>query len=37
MAANPALQINSVRERGWLDGFANLFRNENAAWWRTRR
>ena len=37
MAANPALQLNSTRERGWLDGFANLFRNENAAWWRTRR
>jgi ABC-2 type transport system permease protein len=37
MAANPALQLNLARERGWLDGFANLFRNENAAWWRTRR
>ena len=37
MAANPALQLNSARERGWLDGFANLFRNESAAWWRTRR
>jgi ABC-2 type transport system permease protein len=37
MAANPALQLNPTRERGWLDGFANLFRNENAAWWRTRR
>jgi ABC-2 type transport system permease protein len=37
MAANPALQLNTTRERGWLDGFANLFRNENAAWWRTRR
>jgi ABC-2 type transport system permease protein len=37
MAANPALQLNATRERGWLDGFANLFRNENAAWWRTRR
>jgi hypothetical protein len=37
MAANPALQLNPTRERGWLDGFANLFRNENAAWWHTRR
>jgi ABC-2 type transport system permease protein len=37
MTANPALQLNPARERGWLDGFANLFRNENAAWWRTRR
>ncbi len=37
MAANSALQLNATRERGWLDGFANLFRNENAAWWHTRR
>ncbi len=37
MAANPALQLNPTRERGWLDGFANLFSNESAAWWRTRR
>ena len=37
MAANPALQLDSARERGWLDGFANLFHNENAGWWRTRR
>jgi ABC-2 type transport system permease protein len=37
MAANPVLQLNATRERGWLDGFANLFRNESAAWWHTRR
>lgn len=37
MAANSALQLDATRERGWLDGFANLFRNENAAWWHTRR
>jgi ABC-2 type transport system permease protein len=31
------LPLNPTRERGWLDGFGNLFRNENATWWRTRR
>ena len=45
MAANTAygrstgspLPLNPGRERGWIDGFGNLFRNENALWWRTRR
>ncbi len=27
----------ATRERRWLGGFGNLFRNENAMWWRTRR
>jgi len=45
MAANPAYaqanvtpqQLNATPERRWLAGFLNLFRNENAMWWRTRR
>ncbi len=37
MATNASSPLVSARERGWLDGFGNLFHNENAAWWRTRR
>jgi ABC-2 type transport system permease protein len=45
MAANPAYaqtaataqQLNATPERRWFVGFFNLFRNENAMWWRTRR
>jgi ABC-2 type transport system permease protein len=35
MANEQALQM--VAERGWRRGFANLLRQENAQWWRTRR
>lgn len=27
--------LKAVRERGWLNGFGNLFRNENRHWWGT--
>jgi ABC-2 type transport system permease protein len=45
MAANPAYaqtavapqQLHATPDRRWLAGFVNLFRNENATWWRTRR
>ena len=29
--------LQTLDERGWLAGFANLLRKENGAWWRTRR
>ncbi len=35
MSANTAFQ--SVDEKGWRRGFANLLRHESATWWRTRR
>ena len=35
MASNNTLQL--VNERGWRSGFANLMRQENGRWWRTRR
>jgi len=35
MSANATFQ--SVNERGWRMGFANLMRKENRDWWRTRR
>jgi ABC-2 type transport system permease protein len=35
MASNSTLQL--VNERGWRSGFANLMRQENGRWWRTRR
>ncbi len=28
--------LQPVQERGWLTGFGNLLRRENASWWRTR-
>jgi ABC-2 type transport system permease protein len=35
MASGHTLQL--VEERGWRQGFANMLRQENAQWWRTRR
>ncbi len=35
MSANSTFQ--TVNERGWRMGFANLLRKENRDWWRTRR
>lgn len=35
MSAN--IEIQRVQEWTWLRGFANLFRKETQAWWRTRR
>lgn len=35
MASEHTLQL--VEERGWRRGFANLLRQENDRWWRTRR
>ena len=35
MASVHGLQL--VEERGWRQGLANLLRQENAQWWRTRR
>ena len=35
MASKSVLQ--SVEERGWRQGFANLLRKENGEWWHTRR
>ncbi|MAG36409.1 MAG: hypothetical protein CL878_09215 [Dehalococcoidia bacterium] len=35
MASAAALTL--VDEQGWRRGFANLFRQENGQWWRTRR
>ncbi len=35
MASNLAFQ--KVSSRGWLQGFGNLFANENQRWWKTRR
>lgn len=35
MAAN--IELQRVREWGWLRGFSNLFRKEHQAWWGTRR
>lgn len=29
--------LRLVNERGWRQGFANLFRKENGEWWHTRR
>jgi ABC-2 type transport system permease protein len=29
--------LQSVSERGWRSGFANLVRHENSCWWRARR
>lgn len=34
MAGNSALL--PINEKGWRRGFANMLRNENGAWWRTR-
>lgn len=34
MASNDALY--PAREQGWLQGFSNMFRNENRRWWKTR-
>lgn len=35
MASNSMFQ--RVSSRGWLQGFGNLFANENERWWKTRR
>ncbi len=35
MASNSMFQ--RVSSRGWLQGFGNLFANENQRWWKTRR
>ena len=35
MSANTTFQL--VNEQGWRRGFVNLFRHENAIWWRSRR
>ena len=32
-----ANNIQLLDERGWRQGFANLFHKESGAWWRTRR
>ena len=29
--------LQSVTERGWRSGFANLLRHENSRWWHARR
>lgn len=34
MASNDTL--HPARDQGWLQGFNNLFRNENRKWWKTR-
>lgn len=31
------IELQRVREWGWLRGFSNLFRKEHQAWWGTRR
>src|SRR5512135_751411 len=35
MASNATFQ--RVSSRGWLQGFGNLFANENERWWKTPR
>lgn len=32
-----SIELQRVREWGWLRGFSNLFRKEHQAWWGTRR
>lgn len=34
---SPNSTFQTVNERGWRMGFANLLRKENRDWWRTRR